>query len=451
MQSSKKQRETSRRNFLRASGLALAIPTLPSLVRPAFAATGEVATAPVRLCYLYVPNGVNMEHWRPGGENELLTFNRSTAALETYREDLRFITGLTHQHASAGKDGGGDHARANASFLTGARAYKTAGTDIHLGVSADQVVAKKYSDQTRLRSLELSCDGVRQSGGCDSGYACAYQFNLAWSDERTPVAPESNPRLVFERLFGNGSHGERHRNYQLRQANQLSMLDFLKEEASQMNRRLGHEDRHKLGEFLAGVRDIEQRIEKAEQFGLPQDPDHPTPSGIPDSYGEHIRLMGDVLALAFETDSTRVATLMMAHDGSNRSFRDINITDGHHDLSHHKKDPERLEKIARIDQFYCDQFAYFLGVMKDKKDATGVSLLDSTMVVYGSGICDGDRHNHNDLPIVVAGGKTAGLKGGLHHKVPDGTPMANLHVDLINRMGVEVEHFGDSTGRLSPA
>jgi len=440
----------SRRNFLKSSGLALALPAMPSLMRPAVAAAAENAS-PIRLCYLYVPNGVNMEHWRPGGENESLTFNRSTAALEPFRNDLRFVSGLSHKHAIGGKDGGGDHARANATYLTGSRPLKTAGTDIHLGVSADQIVAKKVAAQTRLRSLELSCDGVRRSGGCDSGYACAYQFNLAWADERTPVAPESNPRLVFERLFGNGTHGQRQANYELRQASQLSMLDFLKEETSQVNRRLGREDRYKLDEYLAGIRDIEQRIQKSEQFGLPQDPDHPTPAGIPESYGAHIRLMGDVLALAFETDSTRVATFMFAHDGSNRSFRDINIADGHHDLSHHKKDADRLEKIARIDQFYCEQFAYFLQIMKDRKDASGQSLLDNTMIVYGSGICDGDRHNHDDLPVVIAGGKAAGLKGGIHQKVAEWTPMANLHVDLINRMGVDLEQFGDSTGRLAVA
>lgn len=436
----------NRRNFLRASGLSVALPALPSLIRNSSAT--EVVASPLRLCYLYIPNGVNMQHWRPSGDSSSLTLNRSTASLDPFLQDIRFISGLTHQHAFAGKDGGGDHARANASFLTGVRAYKTAGSDIHLGVSADQVVAKKYNNVTRLRSLEMSCDGVRQSGGCDSGYACAYQFNIAWADERTPVAPESNPRLIFERLFGSGSHGERRDNFARRQASQLSMLDFLKDEVHRVNRQVGKEDKAKLEEYFTGIRDIETRIEKAEQFGLPQDPDYTTPAGIPASYGEHIRLNADVLALAFETDSTRVATFMFAHDGSNRAFKEINVGDGHHDLSHHKKDPERLEKIAKIDTFYCEQFAYLLSTLKSRKDSMGHSLLDNTMVVYGSGICDGDRHNHDDLPIIVAGGKAAGLGGGILHKVKDGTPMANLHVDLIHRMGVEIESFGDSTERL---
>ena len=427
-----------RRRFLRASGIALALPTLPSLGK-AFSASAASSTSTLRLCYLYVPNGVNMQHWRPSGSEDALTLNRSTAALEPLRNDLRFISGLTHQHAFAGNDGGGDHARANASYLTGQRAYKTAGSDIRIGVSADQVVAQHYAETTRLKSLELSCDGVRKSGQCDSGYACAYQFNLAWADERTPVAPESNPRLVFERLFGNGTHG---------QASQRSMLDFLKDETKLVHRNLGREDQAKLDEYLSGVRDIESRIEKAERFGFPQDPNHPTPSGIPDSYREHIRLISDVLTLALETDSTRVATFMFAHDGSNRSFRDIEIGDGHHDLSHHQRNPDRLEKIARIDTFYCEQLAYFLQTLKDRKDASGQSLLDSTMVVYGSGISDGDRHNHDDLPVIVAGGKSAGLRGGVHQKLPDATPMANLHLELIRMMGVSIDQFGDSTAPL---
>jgi hypothetical protein len=439
-----------RRRFLRASGIALALPALPSLGK-AFSTSADSSASTLRLCYLYVPNGVNMEHWRPSGDENALTLNRSTSALEPLRNDLRFISGLTHQHAFAGNDGGGDHARANASYLTGQRAYKTAGSDIRIGVSADQVVAQHYAETTRLKSLELSCDGVRKSGQCDSGYACAYQFNLAWADERTPVAPESNPRLVFERLFGNGTHGQRRENYQLRQASQRSMLDFLKDETKLVHRSLGREDQAKLDEYLSGVRDIESRIEKAERFGFPQDPDHPTPSGIPDSYREHIRLISDVLTLALETDSTRVATFMFAHDGSNRSFRDIEIGDGHHDLSHHQRNPDRLEKIARIDTFYCEQLAYFLQTLKDRKDASGQSLLDSTMVVYGSGISDGDRHNHDDLPVIVAGGKAAGLRGGVHQKLSDATPMANLHLELIRRMGVSIDQFGDSTAPLQLA
>lgn len=437
----------SRRRFLRASGLSLALPMLPSLNAKAFAATD--AAEPMRLCYVYVPNGVNMKHWRPVGEGADFTFNRSTKSLEPFRDSLRFITGLEHREAYIHRDGAGDHARAGATFLTAARPHKTAGADIHLGVSVDQVVAQKIGHQTRLPSLELSCDGVRNSGNCDSGYSCAYQYNIAWADETTPVPPESNPRLVFERLFGDGSHGERQANYQRRQQRQESVIDFLREEASFVSRQLGMEDRRKVDEYLTGIRAIENRIEKAERFGLPADPEVPTPSGIPESYAEHMRLMIDVMSLAFATDTTRVSTLMLAHDGSNRSFKEIEIGDGHHDLSHHKKDKERLEKIARIDTFYCEQLAYLLGTMKSHQLESGSSLLDNTLLVYGSGICDGDRHNHDDLPVIFAGGAAQGIKNGFHQKLPEATPMANLHLELLQRMGTPKETFGDSTGKLA--
>jgi hypothetical protein len=437
----------NRRRFLRASGIALALPAMPSLLQGRSLGMSE-ATDPLRLCYLYVPNGVNMQHWRPSGDANGLILNRSTASLEPHKDHLRFVSGLTHQHAFAGNDGGGDHARAHATFLTGQRAYKTAGADIRVGVSADQVVAQHFAETTRLRSLELSCDGVRKSGQCDSGYACAYQFNLAWADERTPVAPESNPRSVFERLFGVGTHGERKQNYEMRQASQRSMLDFLKEETNHIQRALGAEDRLKLDEYLTGIRDIESRIQKAERFGLPADPNHATPVGVPESYRDHIRLMADVLALALETDSTRVATFMLAHDGSNRSFRDIDIGDGHHDLSHHQKNEQKLEKIARIDTFYVEQLAYFLSQLQSRTNQRGQSLLDNTLVVFGSGISDGDRHNHDDLPVILAGGKGIGIRGNVHQVVANNTPMANLHLELIHRMGVSLEAFGDSTGRL---
>lgn len=444
-----KTTSTSRRRFLRASGLSLALPLLPSLDRVAFAAPATEASAVTpRMCYLYVPNGVNMSHWRPRATESGFELNRTTQVLQPHRDQLTFIEGLEHREAYIHGDGAGDHARASATFLTAARPHKTAGADIHLGVSADQIVAQQVGAATRLPSLELSCDGVRRSGNCDSGYACAYQFNIAWANETTPVSPEHNPRLVFERLFGDGSHGERTRNFRLRQAGQKSMLDFLMEEARTIESQLGYDDRQKLNEYVNGVRDIELRIEKTQRYGLPVDPDAETPAGIPDSYREHIRLMMDVLVLALETDSTRVATFMLAHDGSNRSFREINVSDGHHDLSHHKKDEQRLEKIAQIDAFYSDQFAYFLDRMKASRDVAGRPLLDQTMVVYGSGISDGDRHNHDDLPIIAAGGRELGWRHNRYLRLDDKTPMANLHLDMIRRMNVDVSEFGDSTGRL---
>ncbi|TWU51921.1 DUF1552 domain-containing protein [Rubripirellula reticaptiva] len=439
----------TRRRFLRASGLSLALPMLPSLAGSARAAAEtEAAAEATRLCYVYVPNGVNMKHWRPEGEGADFTFNRSTKSLEPFRDSMRFITGLEHREAYIHNDGAGDHARAHASFLTAARPHKTSGADIHVGVSADQLVAQQIGSQTRLPSLELSCDGVRTSGECDSGYSCAYQYNLAWADEQTPVAPESNPRLVFERLFGEGSHGERAANFARRQTKQESVIDFLRDEAEFLNRSLGSDDRRKVDEYLTGIREIETRIEKTERFGMPVDPDYATPAGIPDSYREHIRLMMDVMALALASNTTRVSTLMLAHDGSNRSFKEIEIGDGHHDLSHHKKDEERLEKIAKIDTFYCEQLAYLLATMKSHQFGNQTTLLDNTLLVYGSGLCDGDRHNHDDLPIIFAGGGAKGIKNGTHQRLAASTPMANLHLELINRMGVAKDEFGDSTSQF---
>jgi hypothetical protein len=401
------------------------------------------------MCYLYVPNGVNVERWRPSVRGDSFELNESTAALASMRDQLSFIGNLAHQNGSPGRDGGGDHARASATFLTAARPYKTAGADIRLGVSADQVVAKSIGQATRLKSLELSCDGVRKSGSCDSGYACAYQYNIAWSDARTPVSPESNPRLVFERLFGSGSHGDRSKSLHRRQQGQKSMLDFLREEVGQMNRSLGREDQRKLDEYLTGLRDIEQRIEKTERYGTPPDPDFQTPAGIPDVYSEHISLMSDVLLLALECDVTRVATFMFAFDGSNRTFPEIGIGDGHHHLSHHKHNEARLGKIAKIDTFYAEQFAYFLQQAASKKNPDGSSLLDHTMVCYGSGLSDGNRHSHENLPIITAGGSAVGWAGGRYVQPKEQTPMANLHLDMIRRMGVDIDSFGDSTGVIS--
>jgi hypothetical protein len=313
----------------------------------------------------------------------------------------------------------------------------------------DQVIARAASDSTRFSSLELSCDGVRKSGVCDSGYSCAYQFNLSWRSDTTPVAPESNPRHVFERLFGTGSKEEREKGFQLRNEQQRSILDFVMEDAKQLNRQLGRNDQMKLDEYMTGVREIERRIEKVEKFGLPEVPDVDMPAGVPSSYEEHIRLMMDMLVLAFETDSTRVASFLLAHDGSNRSFREIGVPDGHHTISHHRNDPDNLAKLAKIDLFYSQQFAYFIDQLKSKKDADGKSLLYNSQVVWGSGLADPDRHRHNELPVIVAGQGGGTIKTGLHTDLGEDTPMSNLFLDMLHRTGIKEERFGDSTRQLS--
>jgi hypothetical protein len=358
------------------------------------------------------------------------------------------FTGFEQRLGWANGDGGGDHARANATILTGARPKKTSGSDIRLGISVDQFAAQHAGDETRFNSLELSCDGIRKSGACDSGYSCAYQFNISWRSDTSPVSAESNPRLVFERLFGSGKGAERQKNFEMRQARQKSILDFVTTDANALGRELGRNDQNKLDEYLTGVREMEQRIAKAERFGDLPDPGAEMPGGIPESYQEHIRLMMDMMVLAFRTDSTRVASFMLAHDGSNRSFREIGVNDGHHNLSHHQNDPVKLALIAKIDQFYTSQFAYFMERLRDTKDADGSSILYNSQIVYCSGLKDGNRHQHDDLPVVLAGHAGGALNPGRHLNLGGNTPMTNLYVRMLNNIGVETDRFGDSTGVL---
>lgn len=445
---------TSRRGFLRGIGASVALPALESL-QPLIAAvpgTKAMATTasgtPLRMAYLYIPNGVNLDFWRPKGSDSSYKMGETFKAMEPHRSDFQIFTGFEQKNAMAGSDGPGDHARGVATFLTSARARKTAGSDIQLGISADQVAAQSVKNLTRLSSLELSADGVRKSGNCDSGYSCAYQFNLSWRSETQPMTPESHPRAVFERLFGNGSSKERADSLNRRYASKKSVIDFVKEDAKALQRSLGRNDRHKLDEYLTGVREIERQIEKTEVIGLPADPGVPEPSETPASYKGQLRLMMDMMVLAFKTDSTRISTFLMAHDGSNRSFEDIGVSDGHHNISHHQRKPENLAKIAKIDQFYIEQLAYFLDKMKTTQDADGKSLLHNSMIVYGGCISDGNRHNHNDLPIVVAGNAGGAFAPGRHVELGADMPLSNLYLRMLNEFGVDAKRFGDSTEAL---
>ena len=441
----------SRRQFivgtaLRGLGASIALPAFSSL-RSAMGAAPPPAP-PTRMAFLYVPNGVNLAHWRPEGVGRDYTLGRSLESLAPCRDDFQLISGLAHRNGTGGKDGAGDHARATATILTGARPRKTSGADIRVGISVDQVAANRLGGATRLRSLELSCDAARKSGSCDSGYACAYSFNMSWRSERQPASAESNPRLVFERLFGAGKGAERAANLEARLRKQRSILDFVADEAAALDRRLGLDDRRKLDEYLTGLREIEQQIAGFERSSVHDVPDHDLPDMPPPSYTDHVRLLADMLVLAFQTDSTRIATFMLAHDGSNRSFPEIGVGDGHHSLSHHENREDRLEKIAKIDRFYADQFAYVLGRLRDVKEADGTSLLDSAMVVYASGLSDGNRHKHDDLPVILAGRAGGRLAAGRHLKLAAETPMSNLYLTMLDLAGAPEERFGDSTGRL---
>lgn len=446
-----------RRQFLKSLGVAIALPAYPSLVAQSKAAAaalsgGATATtatgAPLRMAYCYFPNGVNQNYWWPSANESDFSLNRTMQPLAPVKEKLQILGGLDHINATAGKDGPGDHARASATFLTGERARKTAGRDIQAGVSIDQLIARKIGHLTRFPSLELTCDTGRKSGRCDSGYACAYQYNISWQSPTTPVAPEANPRMVFERLFGGGPIGERRKNLQMRLAQQRSILDFVMEDAQALRLQTDYQDQQKLDEYLESVRAIEKRIQDSESQTDTPDPNVETPAGIPESFSEHMALMYDMMGLAFQTDSTRVATLQLAHEGMNTSYPEIGIDEGHHYLSHHKEDPEKMEKIARIDRYYLEQFALFLQRLDKMEDVDGNSVLHNSMIVYGCGHCDGNRHTHDNLPIVLAGsgGGTLQTNRFVNHGA---LPMTNLYLGLAEKQGLsDLKRLGDSTGVL---
>jgi len=430
----------TRRSILRGLGVSLAIPSLESF------AVGGVSGIPLRMGFTYIPNGVIMDEWRPLETGSLKSLPNSLKPLQNHTADFQVISGLNHTKAYANGDGGGDHARANATFLTGCQARKTAGKDIKVGVSVDQIAADAIGDKTKLRSLELSCDGVRRSGKCDSGYSCAYQYNLSWKTESMPMVPESNPRLVFERLFGNASSPTDRKGQLKRRALNKSILDFALQGASNFNKRLGKLDQEKLSEYFTSVRELEKRIEREEK-NWEKLPDLKSPVGIPENYRAHLRLMFDMMVLAFQSDSTRISSFLLAHDGSNRSFRDIGVPEGHHSLSHHKNDPEKIKKLAKIDQFYSEQFAYFIDKLSTTQEIDGSRLLDHCMIVFGGGISDGNRHRHSDLPVLLAGGSSHGLTTGRHVDY-EGVPMTNLYLGMLDRAGVQASQVGDSSGLI---
>ena len=435
--------QLSRRGMLRAAGICVGLPWLESLVRlPCRAA--EHAATPRRLAYLYIPNGVNVAQWQTAGSGGDYELSPTLAPLAPRRRDITVIHGLNHENATPGHDGGGDHSRATAVYLTGVRPKKTGGSDIRNGISIDQVIAQHVGRFTRLPSMELSTDGARITGRCDSGYSCAYQFNLSWASPTKPVPAEQNPRAAFERLFGTADRGES--GTEARQQQQRSVLDFILDDARALAREINSTDRQKLDQYLTAVRDVEQRIERAEQSPIPL-PDFQRPTGIPQSYQEHVRAMFDIMALAFQTDATRTITFTLANDGSNRAFPDIGVPEAHHQLSHHRGNTATLEKIARIDRFYVEQLAWFLQRLRSIPEGDG-TLLDASMVLYGGCISDGNQHLHSNLPIVLAGGGGGTLQPGKRLELPDSTPMCDLHLALAHRVGVMLNRFGDSAGPL---
>lgn len=440
-----------RRTFLRGVGAALALPALdamlPSLGSVVSAATSSPQKFPKRMAFVYVPNGVTMKDWMPAATGTDFELPRILQPLAAHKNDFSILSGFAQTQGFAHGDGAGDHARASASFLTGTHARKTSGSDIRAGVSVDQIAAERVGDQTVLPSLELSCDSGPRLGSCDSGYSCAYQFNLSWRSETMPMMPEVDPQQVFERLFGDVAGGANSQRARSRRAMfQQSILDFVSDDARRLQSRLGTNDRRKLDEYLTAVREIEKRVELA-QKSSPRLPANVHSPEAHHGFEEHVRLMFDMLALAFQTDSTRVSTFIISHEGSNRPYPFAGVKEGHHEISHHQNNPEAIEKITKVNTFHARQFAYFLDKLKSVKEGDG-TLLDNCMIVYGSGIGDGNRHNHDDLPVLLAGRGGGTITPGRHINAPPRTPLNNLYLSMLDRIGAPTDRFGDSTGRF---
>jgi len=435
----------ARRSFLRGVGTAIALPFLDAMT-PAFAANRiGSANTPRRMAFVYVPNGIITKDWTPAAEGSAFDFSRILKPLEPHRRDLMVLSGLTQNTGRALGDGPGDHARAAASFLTGIHPKKTAGADISLGVSVDQIAAQKVGSATRFASLELGCEDGRLVGNCDSGYSCAYSNSISWRTSTTPLPPEVNPRAVFERLFGDASETPEVRAKRL--AYNKSILDFVLDDTQKLKGDLGRTDRRKLDEYLDAVREIERRIEQAEHDHTQFTPTIEKPSGVPVEFADHVHLMFDLMTLAFQADLTRISTFMICREGSTRTYREIGVSDSHHPLTHHRNNPEWIEKVTKINCFHLEQFAYFINKLKSTPDGDG-TLLDRMMVVYGSGLSDGNQHTHNELPVVLAGAGNGALRPGRHMRYPKETPMNNLYVAMLDHMGVPPEKIGDSTGEL---
>ncbi len=442
----------SRRTLLQGMGAAIALPVLDSMLAThALGAPTEKATAagksiPTRMAFVSQPNGVIQSAWFPKTPGEGFELVESLEALAPLKSDLLVISGLAQDNGRAKGDGPGDHARSAASLLTGAHPVKTAGANIKVGMSADQWIASKIGQLTRMPSLEVGIEPGRSSGNCDSGYSCAYSNTISWKSESTPMAKEINPRLVFERLFGGEENDPQVR--AKRAAYRKSVLDVVAGDAAKLKDKLGQTDRQKIDEYFTSVREIETRIEQAEVQAKNTRPDYEIPKGIPKDGREHLRLMYDLMMLAFRTDTTRVITCMAANEGSNKTYPSVGVNEGHHELSHHRNEADKVEKLKKIDKFQMEQFAYFLQQLKSVKEGEG-TLLDHSLVLFGSGLGDGNAHSHHNLPIILAGRGGGSVKPGRFIKIEKETPLNNLFLSLFDRMGAASDSFGDSNGRFN--
>lgn len=438
----------SRRTMLRGLGTAMALPWMEAMAPVASALGAERAVAPKRMAFIYAPNGMNMADWTPKQEGASFELPEILSPFQDFKDDMLVLSGLTLDKARANGDGAGDHARALAAFLTCAQPRKTHGADIKVGISVDQVAAQHVGKHTKFASLEIGCDAGAQAGNCDSGYSCAYSGNIAWRTESSPVAKEINPKSVFERLFGDSTQPAKVVAQSRERSFRTSVLDLVLDDANRLQKKLGFADRRKLDEYLNSVREIEERLHRTQFTATVQGIDGVTvPKGIPKSYSEHIELMSDMLALAFQTDTTRVATFVHANEGSGRSYPFIEVPEGHHDLSHHGNDEAKKQKIKKINIFHAQRVASLLGKLKKVHEGNG-TLLDNTMLVFGSGIGDGNAHNHDDLPVVLFGKGGGTISSGRHVRYDKDTPIANLYLAMLESLGVPAERIGDSTGKL---
>jgi hypothetical protein len=434
----------NRRTVLKGVGCALGLPLLEAML-PRSARAAAEAKSPVRMAFVTFPNGAIMDAWRPQGEGASYELSPTLAPLAELKSHITLVSGLAQDNGRSKGDGAGDHARSSASLLTGAHPVKTSGANIRVGQSVDQAAAERVGHLTRLPSLELGIERGRDAGGCDSGYSCAYSNSVSWKDARTPMAKEINPRLVFERMFGKASD---ERSLARRTRVRRSVLDLVSEQAADLKGRLGSADQQKVEQYFTSVREIEARIARAAETKEVAAPEREVPEGVPGDLVEHIRLMYDLMALAFQTDTTRIITFMTANEGSNRSYKMVGVNNGHHELSHHREDQEKVEQLKKIDLFLVTEFTAFLKKLQSIPEGTG-SLLDHSLVLYGSGLSDGNRHRHDDLPIILAGRAGGTIQPGRHVALASETPLNNLFLSMLDRIGASVPSLGDSTGRLT--
>jgi hypothetical protein len=440
------QKRIPRRTFLRGVGATLALPLLDGMI-PAFAAPLETAR-PLRLCFVYVPNGIIMDKWTPKEEGAAFQLTPILQPLAPFRDRMLVLSGLAHNNAEAqAGEGAGDHARAAAVFLTGTHPKKTEGFDFRTGTSIDQVAAKELGKQTQLASLEVGLDPNEIVGACDCGYSCAYSNTLCWRSPTTPMPMENHPRAIFERLFGDSESTDAEERRE-RFEEDRSVLDYVRQDVARLLNGVGPRDRAKLTEYLDAVRDVERRIQLGEEQSFRELPSLERPVGVPATFTEHAKLMIDLQVLAYQTDLTRVISFMMGREQNTRVYDELGISDSYHPLTHHMHDPAKIAKVIQIDILHTQMLAYFLGKLRSTPDGDG-SLLDHLMLVYGSAISDGNMHVHKDLPVLFVGGGVGGIQGGRHIRYPQNTPTANLYLTIMDQLGIAVDQFGDSTGRLA--